>query len=1326
MTKNYCTFIPSKGKDLFKKLNKEFGYQTARSIFLRAINPQFINDFKGTLSLDAEGVPTYDSLMSNSYMKKFIGGERIAEGLSKQYTARENTIDNYSSLLESAYQFNTTNPQRDDFVATVEELDENKINVVIQPKTKEASDKFQDQYATYKLNERLSSIFSPLGLTVGTLSDTEVNAGRVGVTDFSVARDLANGFSSLIRVANNLEGATALSEEFSHLIIGLFRDEPLIQRALNSLQDHEDSLKEILGDTYEDTVQFHNNDMSLVAEEALGQILQKNLLKGVQEADMVKTPAPSLFKRLVNWILGRFKDFKVDDVQDAITYADTVTSNIARDILNGTKKVTEKDIKNTQREARFNALSSKIERNIEILQGAAKTETKRYKIAKATSSKDASETLVNEVLSYTSEDADTVEGLFNYAKHALEELRSIQEQFRIIDSMTPDRKFGFLRTARMYTQSYGSFIKSLNKAIIEDEFDPDNMFLRDFEVDGKEVSIQEVVKELNNLSEDLALRYTQVAMPAFVEFLKPFLGEQLVVPFGKNAGTIMTADSLIAEAQRDISFMDRWLDSMADSADVTLQAYDAAVKKAKDIGRLNAMDFFREIQKFREEAEGMGITDFEWAFEKDDEGHKSGNYLSSVNYAQFAKDLKEFEAGLEEKYGKNPADEEAVLKMAERSDWMNTHAVSIFGAPQPNPVMYRNADYDRLTANQQAILQKLIYLKGLLDAKLPKSRVADTKAIQIRKAGNERFWESITSPSTLFENVKEMVTSSILEREDDDQIFGNAKAEKGLTDFAGNEFMTLPVLYTNRLKNPDEISTDVVGSLMAYAYMACQYEQMEKIIDPLEVGYTLLTEERKVRKTRGGKALVEKFNALDVDVVNKIFTSRSNIEQKLSDYRESQIYGRYLKDEGTFFDSKVSVNKFTSLLLKGSSLAQLGFNWLANLANVATGLGMQNIEAAANQFFNPKDLIKADAVYAKEIVPMMAELGSRSKTNKLDLFYELFDIRQNFGSKVKNSQKKNWLQRLFGADVAFIGQDAGDHWLYGRSAIAMALKEKVLLDGKEMSLWDALQVENVSGSTTIKQLNYKKMTDLEGNPFDVAKFSRKVAHINQTCFGIYNDDDANAANRVAMGRLLQQYRKWMKIQYNRRFQAGQANLATGTWEEGYYRTVGRVLSQLLRGEVQLNECWDKMQPEERANVRRALFEMVQFFAVWALANWVEWPDDKKRPWAVKLAEYSAKRLAHELGGLAPSTVMPQELLKTVKSPIPATTVVQNVFNLANSAIDPTDWTDEISSGPYKGMSTLEKNFIKAPIPGVAQYRQIDKFIGDLDNSINYYARPTSY
>lgn len=1321
MAKNYCTYVPSKGKNLFRELKKQFGYQTARGIFLRAINPEFIRDFKGTLSLDAEGVPTFESLMNNSFMKEFIGSRRIAEGLNKAYSPTEDTRENYGNLLESAYQFNTTNSQRDDFVATVEYVGDGRINVLVQPKTPEAVEKFKEQYSTQKLNDRLASIFQPLGITVGSLSQAEVNAGRVGLTDFSVARDIANGFVSMIKVANNMEGAAHLTEEFAHLIVGTFRNEPLVQRAINALLDHDGSIQEILGDDYEDTVNFYNGDMELVAEEAVGHILQKNLLN---DAENVKTPVPSLFKRMIDWIVKKFQGYKVDDVQAAIDNVDTLMSSLAEDILNGTRQITQEDIKASQREAQFNALSDRIDRNIEILRNAAKTETKRYKITKASRKKGAAETLVNTILQYTAEDADTVEGLFHYAKHALGELRNLEAQFQMADSMTPKQKFGFLRSVRMYTQSYGSFIKALNDAIIEDESEDDNMFLQEFELNGELVNIQEVLKELNNLSNQLAGRYTRMAMPAFAEFLKPFMGEEIVVPFGKYAGTKMSVESLLSEAQNDISLMDRWLDSMADSADMLLQLFDAAVKKAKDTARLQTLDDIREIQKFREKAEGMGITDFDWMFERDDEGHKSGNYISEVNFAQFEKDLREFEAGIEEKYGRNPTGEEAVLKMVERNDWLKTHAISMFGTPQPNPAMYRNRAYDRLTENQKTILSEFLALKDKFDAKLPKTRVARNKAIQMRKAGSQRLWESMTSPTTIFQNIKESITSSILEKEDDDQIFGNARAEKGLTDFAGNEFMTLPVLFTNRLQNPDELTDDVVGSLMSYAYMANQYEQMDNIIDPLEVGRALVTEERKVRKTRGGNPLIEKFSALDVDVANKIFTSRSNIEDKLNDFFESQVYGKYLKDEGTFdvLGKKVSVNKLTSVILKGSSLAQLGFNWLANLANVATGLGMQNIEAAAGQFFGPKELAKADAAYAKALGPMMAELGSRTKTNKLSLFFELFDVKQNFGSNIKN-QKKNWLQRLFGAEIAFLGQDAGDHWLYGRTAIAMAMRQKVLLDGKEMSLWDALQVEGVNGSSTIKQLNYKDITDLEGNPFDVAKFSRKVAHINQTCFGIYNDDDANAANRVAMGRLLQQYRKWMKIQYNRRFQAAQGNLATDSWEEGYYRTVGRMLNQWIRGGVQLSEQWDNMTTEERANIKRAITEMVQFFAVWALANWIEWPDDKKRPWALKLAEYSSKRLAHELGGLAPSTIMPQELLKTVKSPIPATTVVQNSFNLINSAIDPTDWIDEIQSGPYKGMSTLEKNILKAPIPGVAQYRQIDKFIGDLDNSIGYYARP---
>lgn len=1317
-----CVYVPSRGNTLFRELRKQYDYRTARSIFLRAINPKFIEAYKNTLSLDAEGVPTLESLLRNSFMKEFIGLEGIRKAMKGRFPVLEDTRDNYRSLLGSAYQFNTSDPMRDDYVAIVKPLKDGKIGIDFQVKSEATVKEFNEQYATSRLNDALIGIFSPLGININNLTQAEVQAGRTGITDFSVARNIGNSFASMIRVANNHEGERAISEEFSHLIIGVFRNEPLIQRSINTLQDHPEYLKDILGSDYEDVVSFSKGNMSLVAEEALGHILQKNL---VSQREVVKTPAPSLFRRLYDWIRNKFKGFQESDVTSAMDEIDSSMSILAKEILDGTRKVTQEDIKESQRDAQFNALSDRIARNIEILKDSAKTEVKRYKISSNKSNKIAAEMKVNEILNFAQEDADTVEGIFNYAQQALSSLRSLESQFSLIDTMDPRQKFGFLRNVRMYVQSYGTFLEEMEDALIDESSEDDNMFLRGFALeDGTIVSTADAIKELNQMSKSLTKRFSKVAVPAFAEFLKPFMGERIVVPFGKYAGTEMSVEDLLREAPSDISFMDRWLQSMADSSDVLLQGFDAAVKAANDKTRLEAIDFINRVHMFREKAERMGITDFEWAFETDDEGNKSGNYISTINHAQFQKDLQAMLDGLDEKYGKNPSGEDAVQKLMEKNAWLAVNSTSIFGEPQPNPSVYRNDAYYNLSDTQKSILKEFLSLKRELDQYYPKARVDTLKAIQARKSGSERFWESVTSPSTLFENIKESVAASLLEREDDDQIFGES-VKKGLKDFAGSEYMVLPALYTTRLRNPNEISTDVIGSLMAYAYSAIQYKNLDNIVDALEVGRALVSDHRKVLETRGGKKLMEKFQALDIDVTNKIFTSQSNIEKKLQDFFESQVYHRYLKDQGVahIFGQDVNINKAASLLLKGSSLAQLGFNWLANIANVATGVGMQNIEAAAGQFFSMKELAKADAAYFSDIARVTAESNSRSKTSKVGLFFDLFNVKQNFEGKTKRMQTRSWLKRLFGENIAFLGQELGDHWLYGRTAIAMAMREQVILDGQQMSLWEALQVQGFEGSESIKELNHKKIQNLDGSKFDVGTFSRKVAHVNQVCFGIYNDEDANAANRVAAGRLLQQYRKWMTIQYSRRFREGHANLATGTWEEGYYRTLGRYLNELRRGGFQFAAQYNKMTDEEQRNVRRALFEIAQFMAVWALANWVDWPDDKNRPWALKLAEYSSKRLAHELGGLTPSTVMPQEILKTVKSPVPSISVVQDVFNLANSAVDPRDWTNEIQSGPYKGMSTLEKNFLKAPIPGVAQYRQVDRFIGKLDTSINYYVRP---
>lgn len=60
------------------------------------------------------------------------------------------------------------------------------------------------------------------------MSTIEVAAGKVGETNFNHAKSIADEFTGIIRIANNLEGGTALSEEFSHLLVGVYRDSPLI------------------------------------------------------------------------------------------------------------------------------------------------------------------------------------------------------------------------------------------------------------------------------------------------------------------------------------------------------------------------------------------------------------------------------------------------------------------------------------------------------------------------------------------------------------------------------------------------------------------------------------------------------------------------------------------------------------------------------------------------------------------------------------------------------------------------------------------------------------------------------------------------------------------------------------------------------------------------------------------------------------------------------------------------------------------------------------------------------------------------------------------
>jgi hypothetical protein len=81
-----------------------------------------------------------------------------------------------------------------------------------------------------------------------------------------------------------------------------------------------------------------------------------------------------------------------------------------------------------------------------------------------------------------------------------------------------------------------------------------------------------------------------------------------------------------------------------------------------------------------------------------------------------------------------------------------------------------------------------------------------------------------------------------------------------IKDFEDREVMKLPLYYIddNIHTSYEDLSHDAIGTLIAYADMAINYEALNSIVNPLEVG-RIVARKRKIVDTSGSKKKVESF-----------------------------------------------------------------------------------------------------------------------------------------------------------------------------------------------------------------------------------------------------------------------------------------------------------------------------------------------------------------------------------------------------------------------------------------------------------------------------------
>ena len=595
--------------------------ETAR-LYLITKSSQFIKDWQPRLTLDENNEPTLRSLLKQTNFSKVIPETKVLERLNREIGYYKKGMDrpalwvnndeNYQKLKQKAIAFNQNSEYRDDYVANIVKIQDSEssrifIGVKVEKRNRLNSVDADKMEYNENLNNRLRGILESHGIGIGALTDLEKRMGIHGVTDFDVARNAANGLVEMIRLANGIQGERALPEEFAHFAIEAMGDNPLINRLINNISFN-GLAREIIGEDYDTYDTLYHSDETKLAKEAAGKLLAKHLL---QDENIPFAPYKNLLQRVIQAVKNFFKNINASPIQRAMREADKNFGSLAQQILDGSMDEVI-DVGNITSSGVFYNTSERVARDKKLLQGIIDNELKRLKIYEKrnpNSRFSANQRLLIDRLDIELADNNEIEGIYTFVENALEELTKVSDRLTMLQN-TPatnaNERAGVLRDVRNYLYSYKHITDDIRKALIDEERYADNRY-------GQRVRV--VLDNTTTLLGDLFVRYNNVAMPLFVDFIKPFVGESITIPFGKFKGKTMTAEDLVKIADKDISFFDRWLDSMADSSDYMLKVMDQAVKKSKENARLETINVMKELQAATIKLEQAGIKNTDWMFE---------------------------------------------------------------------------------------------------------------------------------------------------------------------------------------------------------------------------------------------------------------------------------------------------------------------------------------------------------------------------------------------------------------------------------------------------------------------------------------------------------------------------------------------------------------------------------------------------------------------------------------------------------------------------------------------------------------------------------------
>lgn len=644
----------------------------------------------------------------------------------------------------------------------------------------------------------------------------------------------------------------------------------------------------------------------------------------------------------------------------------------------------------------------------------------------------------------------------------------------------------------------------------------------------------------------------------------------------------------------------------------------------------------------------------------------------------------------------------------------------------PNPELYDNsANYRKITSdsNLKKLYDKLVDVMELSNSKIQFLKYENKYRLPQIEGG---AWTQIRSKDNILKGLAYAIEDTYTVKDDDNAyMLENAKRSDG------SLVKLIPTRYIKMLSNPDALTNDIVGSVIAYYKMAENYEQMSEIAPELEVALDFVSRTDFTDK-KGGR-----IQGLESKTYDKL---KSVLDQLVYGMEKNALELDVPLPKGKHVT--VSVGKLAANLAAYTRIQGIAQNMNVILTGLITNKIQNRLEAISGIYFGNKELAQATKLIIPSYANAIKNIGHSNNKDKVLCYMEYLGVvRENAQTFSKLNQSR--FLRALNQHFWYFGHEMSDYVTKGKMALAIGLYYKYdpesgkFLNKNEFlrrfkskkegnAKWNTLSVTfydafEVKNNKLVIKPEYAKSLD-EATINKVRNTAKQVGTRIDTQL---TDLDRSKLHATVIGQLLLIFRNFILVNLQTKFLTKrQFNYSTGMWSEAQVPAAVKYVYRHYFNQNKIDQLkelyqnhYDELDDFEKGCLKRVtyevLFSTVGFMIISSLVRAMA--DDDKRNWWKQEAAYLTLRASLETRG----NILPIEVINLLNTPTAAWSTLQYWGDLTTMMLN--DPTQEIKKGPYKSMNRFQRSLIKAtPLRSIWEAQDPRSKMEYYDNMISIF------